>query len=241
MFSVINDLFFCFKLPSAILNKDLSIVHKYNFDDKLLDILYNSTLINDLKEKDFEPCTLSFNYDNINFSCVKFFHYNENPDYFLIGPYILKDKKYKNDTNYKDIKKIDKDSIDNMLKFYNQMLNSFSSINKKSYSPLVNGAIKYIEKNYSNPITIDEICCTFNVNKCYFCSIFKKETGTTFINYLNNYKIDKSKELLKDLSLSLLDISLAVGFNNQSYYSTTFKKFTNQTPLEYRAYILNNS
>ena len=44
-------------MPSAILNKDLSIVHKYNFDDKLLDILYNSTLINDLKEKDFEPCT----------------------------------------------------------------------------------------------------------------------------------------------------------------------------------------
>ena len=64
--------------------------------------------------------------------------------------------------------------------------------------------------------------------------MFKKETGHTFINYLNNYKIEKSKELLKNTNMSLLDISLEVGFNNQSYYSTIFKKYTNMTPLEYR-------
>ena len=73
-----------------------------------------------------------------------------------------------------------------------------------------------------------------NINKCYFCSIFKKETGSTFINYLNSYKIEKSKELLKNPNLSLLDIALSVGFNNQSYYSTVFKKITSKTPLEFR-------
>ena len=64
--------------------------------------------------------------------------------------------------------------------------------------------------------------------------MFKKETGQTFINYLNNYKIEKSKNLLKNTNMTLLDISLEVGFNNQSYYSTIFKKYTNMTPLEYR-------
>jgi len=77
-----------------------------------------------------------------------------------------------------------------------------------------------------------------NINKCYFCSIFKKETGLTFINYLNSYKIEKSKELLKNTNLSLLDIALSVGFNNQSYYSTVFKKITCKTPLEFREEIL---
>ena len=64
--------------------------------------------------------------------------------------------------------------------------------------------------------------------------MFKKETGQTFINYLNNYKIERSKELLKNTNMTLLDISLEVGFNNQSYYSTIFKKYTNMTPQEYR-------
>ena len=64
--------------------------------------------------------------------------------------------------------------------------------------------------------------------------MFKKETGQTFINYLNNYKIERSKDLLKNTNKTLLDISLEVGFNNQSYYSTIFKKYTNMTPQEYR-------
>ncbi|MFR3174168.1 MAG: helix-turn-helix transcriptional regulator, partial [Clostridium sp.] len=83
-------------------------------------------------------------------------------------------------------------------------------------------------------ITIDDICDKFKINKCYFCYMFKKETGQTFINYLNNYKIEKSKNLLENTNMTLLDISLEVGFNNQSYYSTIFKKYTNMTPLEYR-------
>ena len=67
-----------------------------------------------------------------------------------------------------------------------------------------------------------------------FLLYVQKETGQTFINYLNNYKIERSKDLLKNTNMTLLDISLEVGFNNQSYYSTIFKKYTNMTPQEYR-------
>ncbi|MDU5263065.1 MAG: helix-turn-helix transcriptional regulator, partial [Clostridium celatum] len=86
----------------------------------------------------------------------------------------------------------------------------------------------------------DDICKELNVNKCYFCSVFKKEVGSTFINYLNNYKIEKSKELLKNPNISLLDVSLSVGYNNQSYFSTVFKKITSKTPLEFRDEYLKN-
>ena len=92
----------------------------------------------------------------------------------------------------------------------------------------------FIEKNYAEEITIDSLCTEFKINKSYFCNIFKSETGQTFINFLNNYRIEKSKDLLKDLDLSLLDIAHKVGFSNQSYYCTVFKKFTGLTPLKYR-------
>ena len=100
--------------------------------------------------------------------------------------------------------------------------------------------LNILKKNYSNEILIDDICAELNINKCYFCSMFKKEIGLTFINYLNNYKIEKSKELLKNPNLSLLDISLSVGYNNQSYFSTVFKKTTSKTPLEFREDYLKN-
>ena len=104
----------------------------------------------------------------------------------------------------------------------------------KNYSPYVRRALSYINENYQNPITIDSICNNFNINKSYFCNIFKKETNYTFTNYLNYFRIEKSKELLSNTDLSILDIALMVGYTNQSYYSTMFKKFTTITPVYYR-------
>ncbi|MGO1468637.1 MAG: helix-turn-helix domain-containing protein [Tissierella sp.] len=78
-----------------------------------------------------------------------------------------------------------------------------------------------------------------NVNKCYFCSLFKKETGKTFTQFLNELRVKKSMDLLKEGNLSMLDIALDVGFNNQNYYNITFKKITNKTPSEYKNSLLN--
>ena len=73
-----------------------------------------------------------------------------------------------------------------------------------------------------------------NINKSYFCKIFKSETGYTFTNYLNIFRVEKSKNLLKNPNMSLLDVAVSVGFNSQNYYSSVFKKITNKTPLEYK-------
>lgn len=78
------------------------------------------------------------------------------------------------------------------------------------------------------------ICDELNINKSYFCKIFKSETGYTFTNYLNIFRVEKSKNLLKNPNMSLLDVAVSVGFNSQNYYSSVFKKITNKTPLEYK-------
>ena len=121
-----------------------------------------------------------------------------------------------------------------LLKLFLSYKNTCSYEKISDVSPIIKESLDYVHKNYAKQITINDICDKFKINKCYFCCMFKKETGQTFINYLNNYKIERSKDLLKNTNMTLLDISLEVGFNNQSYYSTIFKKYTNMTPQEYR-------
>ena len=95
---------------------------------------------------------------------------------------------------------------------------------------------KIIENNliYDVNSSIDDLCDKLNINKSYFCNLFKKSTNQTFSNFLNYFRVEKSKKLLSDPSLSLLDVALEVGFTNQNYYTIVFKKITNQTPSAYR-------
>lgn len=165
-----------------------------------------------------------------------FFEINKNID-FLIGPIYLKEdiKDFKFTLKHNKIPIKTKEC----LKYYNSVFKiildeKLKDASKNLYSPYVKRAIDSIEKNYSKEIKIELLCKDFKINKSYFCTLFKNETGKTFINFLNNYRVEKSKDLLKDSSISLLDIAHTVGFNNQSYYCTVFKKFTCLTPLKYR-------
>ena len=107
-------------------------------------------------------------------------------------------------------------------------------INTGYYNIYVRKAIYYIHKYYNEDISIDDLCENLNINKSYFCNLFKKSTNQTFSNFLNQFRVEKSKKLLADPSLSLLDVALEVGFTNQNYYTIVFKKMTNQTPSMYR-------
>lgn len=233
-----TDFFNAFMLPTSILDNNFNTLCTYKYEANIKNSAYTSKAIEILKTYDFVPGIISIDIlNNIKYTSIQFYHYDNKPMYILIGPYIIKNTS-ENNTN--DILCIDKNNLDNAIKIYTLILENNSIIYpfNKNKSPCVCRAIEYIEKNYTNEISIDELCKELNINKCYFCNIFKKETGYTFINYLNNYKIEKSKKLLKNQNLSLLDIAIAVGFNNQSYYSTVFKKITNKTPLEFRESIL---
>lgn len=234
--NVFTDFFNCLTLPTLVLNNNFETISTYKSDSNLKSSFYTPKAINELKKHNFEPGILNITLcNNIKYSCIMFMHYNNVKMYILIGPYILE---CKDDSNSQDdISYINNSTLNNVISFYSFIIDKhLCPHNKiiKNNSPCIMRAIEYIEKNYNNEISIDELCKELNINKCYFCSIFKKETGYTFINYLNSYKIKKSKELLKNPNLSLLDIALSVGFNNQSYYSTVFKKLTSQTPLEFR-------
>lgn len=73
-----------------------------------------------------------------------------------------------------------------------------------------------------------------NLNKSYFCTLFKQETGKTFTTYLNQVRIEKSKRYLAQNNCSVLEVALSVGFSSQNYFTTTFKRMLNMTPVQYR-------
>ncbi|MCD8026526.1 MAG: AraC family transcriptional regulator, partial [Clostridiales bacterium] len=72
------------------------------------------------------------------------------------------------------------------------------------------------------------------VDRTYLFRLFKKETGSSIIDYINNKKISKAVVMLSDESVSVKDISVAIGFTDQMYFSKVFKKIKGVTPTEYR-------
>jgi len=94
--------------------------------------------------------------------------------------------------------------------------------------------IKYIQDNYSEKISLDELASILNMNKNYFCSYFKNSIGKQPITYINEYRCEKAVELLHNTDLKILDISLMVGFDNLSYFIRKFKQYKKYTPAKYK-------
>ena len=100
-------------------------------------------------------------------------------------------------------------------------------------NPTVGEIYQYITENYTQKITLDNICFLFGTNKTTLCQSFKNDYGMTVLGYINSLKIAEAKRLLRENVLSVTEISQALGFNSIHYFCRIFKKYQNQTPTEY--------
>lgn len=105
---------------------------------------------------------------------------------------------------------------------------------EESIHPLVRRVLAYVDDLYSENISLKTIAHTFNVNVAYLGQLFIKEKNETFSSYLNMKRIEKAKELLCSTSLELQEIAESVGYVNQSYFNSIFKKATGIYPTKYR-------
>ncbi len=99
---------------------------------------------------------------------------------------------------------------------------------------VIRRAISYISKNYQTGITLNDVAKHVHLNPAYFSTIFKQSCGSSFKEYLNMVRIEESKRLLANTDYSVIDIAIATGFEDQSYFSKVFKKYTGLTPKQYR-------
>lgn len=99
-------------------------------------------------------------------------------------------------------------------------------------------AIRYIEENYNSHISLSDLAKSAGMTPKYFCSFFYNLTRKTPIEYLNYYRIERACEQLILSDSQITDIAYDCGFNDVSYFTKTFKKFTGLTPLCYRKNII---
>ena len=95
-------------------------------------------------------------------------------------------------------------------------------------------AIHFIEQNFQNNITVEEIASVCGINRSYFGKIFRKSIGRSPQEFLMNYRMVKATELLKLTSLSIAEIGSAVGYENQLHFSRAFKTVYGISPRQWR-------
>ena len=102
-------------------------------------------------------------------------------------------------------------------------------------SQIISAALQYINKNFKEKISLKAIETNLHVNPSYFSTLFKNEMGITFTDYLNTLKIEYACTLLANSNMSIIDISLSAGFDDQSYFTKVFRKAKGVTPKQYRS------
>lgn len=121
-----------------------------------------------------------------------------------------------------------------LFKVLDYYINNVVIVTHGYNSEIIKKAMTYINNHYKENINIKQVAEYVHLNHSYFSTLFKKETGQTFSEYLLKNRIEESKLLLANTDMGILDISLAVGLNSQSYFTKIFKKQTGMTPYQYR-------
>lgn len=98
----------------------------------------------------------------------------------------------------------------------------------------VRDAKHYIDKHYSGNLTLESVSEFVGFNPVYLSTLFKKETGRTFLEYLTDQRMSHAKELLRDSNMNVAAVCVAVGYSDVKYFTKNFKKVTGLKPNEYR-------
>jgi two-component system response regulator YesN len=114
----------------------------------------------------------------------------------------------------------------------------FLELLRSEKKPLVRQDIlkaqKYIRNNLSEHLTVTGVAEMLNMNGSYFSHLFKKQTGKSFVDYVNEARIEKAKVLCATTDYRIYEIAAMVGIDNPNYFSELFKKITGKNPNDYR-------
>ncbi|QHW34773.1 helix-turn-helix transcriptional regulator [Paenibacillus rhizovicinus] len=105
---------------------------------------------------------------------------------------------------------------------------------KASRDNIIDFVTNYMEEHYRDDITLDILSDKLNISASYLSTYFKTKTGMNFIDYINNYRIDLAKSLLKGADMRIQDVASEVGYQNINSFNRMFKKISGITPSEFR-------
>ncbi len=121
-----------------------------------------------------------------------------------------------------------------LFSFIHEIMEIVSDYKKKSLKNAIEKAKIYITENINQEVSLSMVAKHVYMNPNYFSEFFKKETSQNFVDYVTKHKMNVAKDLLKNSSLKIEEISTMVGYENIQYFYKVFKKNEGVTPREYR-------
>lgn len=125
-----------------------------------------------------------------------------------------------------------------LLSMWKLLCQHFKQVPANSKTPasqsLFKDIVNYLQTNYKEEISVDELANEFNMSSGSLSRYFKKCCGMTIVEYINQYRITQSMELLRNTDKDISEISAEIGFNYVSYYNRVFQKLMHMTPRQYR-------
>ncbi len=121
---------------------------------------------------------------------------------------------------------------------YQKVGTTISLLEDRPKDVLMEKIINYLNHNFDHPISLDTISDEIGCTPKYISSLFKKNTGTNFSEYLCRLRIQKAKSLLSDPEVQIKSICALVGFENVNSFDRMFKRYEGISPGQYRRFIL---
>lgn len=127
------------------------------------------------------------------------------------------------------------DEIENLLaRVIRRFADCVFVLKKVKHADIIQKAIRYVGQNYPQKISLGSVAAHVCLSPTYFSRLFKEEMRLSFVTYLNQLRIEKSKRLLAEGRHTLADVAGLVGFEDQSYFTRVFKQATGVPPGKYR-------
>ena len=104
----------------------------------------------------------------------------------------------------------------------------------KEYSPAVQKVMNYVNLNVAEPLTLKSLAAMCFISPSYLSALFKQETGTTLIDYINTQRVNRAAQLLEHSSHAIAAVAEEVGILDVNYFTKIFKKTLGVTPTRYR-------
>lgn len=121
--------------------------------------------------------------------------------------------------------------MEDMFLSYCRCVRNYSA---EKYSPPVRKALLYISASLNGELSLKKLAQEININPSYLSDLFKKETGSTITEHINETRMKRAAQMLVETTLQVQTVAQYCGIQDVNYFSKVFKKYTGKTPMQYR-------